>query len=265
MSDGRPEWEVYPDVAQVLRLLAAGLDDILGEELLGLYLTGSLSYGGFDPGSSDIDLLALLQRTITPAQRTSLRALHRHIAAQQPQWAERLEMSYLSRHLLASAAPPAEARPYVNGGQLWDPDPVYGQEWTMNLFVLRERGIALRGPVPSVVFPAVGMAAMRAASLRSLVEEWLPLLDDPTRLHDPHQQAYITLTLCRILHTAREDGVASKRDAAAWVRRTYPQWAQLVRRAEAWQHGQRLDLTDDVLAFARFVIRTTERGIEATA
>lgn len=256
MSARDADPEAYAGVDGVLRLLTAGLDEVLGDQLVGLYLTGSLSYGGFDPGSSDIDLLALLERPITSDQRSSLRTLHEQIASEAPEWATRLEISYLPRHLLDSEEPPAEPRPYVNGGQLWEPDPVYGQEWTMNLLVLRRCGIALRGPVAAEVFPEVDNAAMRAASLRSLHEEWEPLLDDPRPLNDPHQQAYITLTLCRILHTAREDGVASKPDAAAGVKRTYPQWAELVRCAEAWQHGQPLQMTDEVLAFLRFVILT---------
>jgi hypothetical protein len=108
------------------------------------------------------------------------------------------------------------------------------------------------------VFPAVDMAAMRAASLRSLHEEWEPLLADPAPLADPHLQAYVALTLCRILHTAAEDGVASKPEAAAWVTATHPRWAGLVRRAEAWEHGKALYIAEDLLAFLRFALRTAD-------
>ncbi len=245
------------EVDKVLRVLADGLEAIFDAQLVGLYLTGSLSYGGFHPGSSDIDLLAVLQRPVTSEQRTALVGLHDRIAAQQPCWATRLEISYLPIELLASIEPPAQPRPYYNGGRLWDPDPRYGQEWTLNLFALRRCGIALRGPAPADVFPDVSVAAMRAASLRSLREEWEPLLDKPAPLDDPHQQAYMVLTLCRILHTVRHDDVASKRDAAEWVRHAHPQWAQLVRRAEAWEHGRAFGVADELLAFLRFVIAET--------
>ncbi len=253
------------DVGEVLRLLVDGLEAIFAAQLVGLYLTGSLSYGGFHRGSSDIDLLALLQRAVTTEQRTWLIALHERIAAQHPRWATRLEISYLPIELLGSIEPPAQPRAYFNGGRLWDPDPHYGQEWTLNLFVLRRRGIALRGPAPANVFPDVSMAAMRAAALRSLREEWEPLLDEPAPLDDPHQQAYVILTLCRILHTARHDGIASKRDAAAWVRHAHPQWADLVRNAEAWEYGRTLGTADEILAFLRFVTAETQRGAEPTS
>ena len=84
MSARDAETEAYAGVDRVLRLLTAGLDDVLGDQLVALYLTGSLSYGGFDPGSSDIDLLALLERPITSDQRNSLRTLHEQIASEAP-------------------------------------------------------------------------------------------------------------------------------------------------------------------------------------
>ena len=118
----------------------------------------------------------------------------------------------------------------------------------------------LRGPAPAAVFPDASVVAKRAASLRSLHDEWAPLLAEPAPLDDPHQQAYVILTLCRILYTARHDGVASKRDAAAWTRHAHPQWADLVRRAQAWQHGQSLSVVDEILAFLRFVIAETRRA-----
>jgi len=45
----------HKDVNQILHLLKTGLINILGKNLVGLYLTGSLTYGDFNRGSSDID------------------------------------------------------------------------------------------------------------------------------------------------------------------------------------------------------------------
>ncbi len=180
--------------------------------------------------------------------------MHADIAAAWPEWATRIEGSYLPQPLLACAGPPAQGRPYVNGGFLWQPDPAYGQEWVMNLFVLHRCGITLAGRPVTDVIPPISMAAMRAASTRSLHEEWEPLLDDPASTGRPHHQAYITLTLCRILHTAHNDGVASKRDAAAWVADTYGEpWRSLVDRMVRWQHGEELHHQAVIKDFIRFV------------
>jgi len=45
----------YRDIGDLLDFLAAGIKNIFGGDLTGFYLTGSLSYGDFEPRRSDID------------------------------------------------------------------------------------------------------------------------------------------------------------------------------------------------------------------
>jgi hypothetical protein len=100
----------------------------------------------------------------------------------------------------------------------------------------------------------VDTGAVREASLRDLQEEWLPQLDDPGFPPDAHHEAYLTLTLCRILHRAASDEVVSKREAAAWAKeRLGEPWRSLIERAEGWQHGEELHDRDHVRAFLRYV------------
>ena len=47
----------YPEANRVLSALWAGAQGILGDELVGVYLYGSLASGEFDPRTSDVDLL----------------------------------------------------------------------------------------------------------------------------------------------------------------------------------------------------------------
>jgi hypothetical protein len=251
-----PSLAGFPNVLAVIRALQEGIPRVLGDTLVGLYLTGSLSYGGFDPASSDIDFLALCCQRPSAGEIASLSAMHWDIALQIPDWAERIEGGYIWESMLPSLEPPREPRPYINGsGAMWAPEPVYGQEWTMNLFVLHECGVALYGLPAAEVFPQVSQQRMRQASLRSLHEEWEPLLADDSRLDDPHYQAYMTLTLCRILHTQQVDGVASKGDAAQWVKQTYGDAVRrTVERAEQWAVRQPLDMKREVLDLVRFTL-----------
>ena len=165
-----------------------------------------------------------------------------------------MEGSFVTRDMLGHVLPPPIGRPYVNQGAFWDPDPPYGNEWLINLYAIQESGIALYGPEPHDLLPPVRIEDVRDASRRDLFEERLPELDDPGFLPDSHHEAYVTLTLCRILHRQFHDGIASKRVASAWVRDTYGEpWRSLVARAESWQHGETLNSRDDVIAFTRFV------------
>ena len=243
----------HQDINQVLFELTDGLTGLLGDQLIALYLTGSLTYGDFDRGSSDIDFLAILGSSLSDHQRGKLRELHAGIGERHPEWRERIEGSYITRDMLPNILPPANGRPYINQGDFWDPDPPYGNEWLLNLYVLHECGIALAGPDPKALIGAVDIDLVREASRRDLMEDWVPKIDDPDFFEDSHLQAYVTMTLCRILHRATHDGVASKRVASAWVKETYGEpWRSLVEKAEAWSHGEDMGSNAEVRDFIRF-------------
>ena len=65
----------YPDVNEVLNLLSTQLQEIFGDKLIALYLTGSLSYGDFDYGSSDIDFLAVLSKDLTANELLAIKKM----------------------------------------------------------------------------------------------------------------------------------------------------------------------------------------------
>ncbi|MDQ3654527.1 MAG: DUF4111 domain-containing protein [Chloroflexota bacterium] len=246
----------HQDINEILVQLAGGLADILNDRLVGYYLTGSLTYGDFERGSSDIDYLVVMEAPVTTAQRQALVDLHGDVGRQYPEWRERIEGSYVTRDMLPNVRPPAQGRPYINQGAFWAPDPPYGNEWLLNLYVLRECGIALIGPEPRESIGPVTIGDVREASKRDLIEGWLPKADDPTAFADSHLQAYVTLTLCRILHRAAHDGVASKRVASTWVKETYGEpWKSLVERAEHWSHGEEMGSNAEVRDFIRFTAR----------
>lgn len=246
----------YADVNGILARLSDDLCRIFGKRLIGLYLTGSLSYGDFDAASSDIDFIAVLREPMSARDRLDVKAMHDRIGAAYPVWRKRIEGSYVTTEMLASEEPPQQPRPYFNGGALWEQDPHYGQEWIMNGYVLHECAIAVIGADPKTVFRRISHDSYRRASIRSLHEEWKPLLTDASLLRSSHHQAYVTLTVCRILHTAKNEGMASKRAASRWVKRHYGQtWRGLIEKAENWRHGDELDLTGALLDFIRFAVR----------
>jgi predicted nucleotidyltransferase len=55
----------YPEVNAVLQLLLAEVQAVLREQLVGLYVHGSLASGGFQPGRSDIDFLVVTLKAAT--------------------------------------------------------------------------------------------------------------------------------------------------------------------------------------------------------
>src|SRR6476469_2135867 len=84
---------------EIERLLAdvlAGIRNMLGARLVGLYLYGSLATDGFEPGISDVDLLAATEGDVTPADLKRLENMHVGIIGRYPAWDDRIEGVYYS-------------------------------------------------------------------------------------------------------------------------------------------------------------------------
>src|SRR3990172_11921967 len=86
----------FPDINRLLESLLSRMRQILQERLVGVYLYGSLTTGDFDPGSSDIDLLAVTSSDVSGRESGSLRAMHLEFARENPGWEDRVEVAYLS-------------------------------------------------------------------------------------------------------------------------------------------------------------------------
>lgn len=247
----------YSDVDEVLHLLSTGLQSILDRGLVALYLTGSLSYGDFDYRSSDIDFLAVLDGRLTKRSLETVKEMHNRIAQAVPYWAKRLEGSYIPQSWLRSIKRPIGKRPYVNAGTVAMLP--YGNEWLINLYVLYKCGMPLVGPEPEELIYPIDIKDVREASKRNLLEEWEPKATEPEPFKHPdydssHLQAYAILTMCRILHRAKIDNVASKKVASAWVKNNFKQWDSLINEAENWKHGIKLDKQEEAKAFIKFVV-----------
>lgn len=248
----------HEDVNQVIKLLTLGLEELLGSQLAGLYLTGSLTYGDFDKYSSDIDFLAVLSKPLSDQQLEAVKKLHQKIGDYVPFWAKRLEGSYITIEMAKSKDRPKEERPYVNGGKinLYK----YGNEWIINLYALLETGVAIIGPKPAKMFHPVSIEDVREASKQDLLNDWQPLINNPNAFKregydSNHLKAYAVLTMCRILHRAKNNGIASKRVASKWVKETYKAWSQIVTQAEQWQHGKQMGTDEEVRDFIRFTLK----------
>ena len=102
----------YPAVNTLLADLLTRAQAILGNNLAGFYLDGSLALGDFDPASSDVDFLAAVARPLAPETFTALATMHRRVAASGRPFATELEGSYI--HLAALRASPVNLS---NAGQ----------------------------------------------------------------------------------------------------------------------------------------------------
>jgi hypothetical protein len=242
-----------PAINAVLCLWVEGLKRLLGEKIVGLYVSGSLAYGDFVPERSDIDLQAVVAHPLTKEELGSVEELHRQIERDFPQWENRIECSYVPLELLSELTPPATPRPWWGLGKFY-PEAPAGNEWVINHYFLSRYGIALDGPDFNELIPPIDIDRVRRASARDLFEEWLPKIDDAEWLSNCRHQSYLILHLCRILHTVIRGTPSSKRVAGHWVKFAYPQWKSLIEQAEKWAHGDKMKRQADAVAFLRFAV-----------
>ncbi len=124
--------------------------------------------------------------------------------------------------------------------------------WLINKYFLYKYGVTLAGADFKTLTKPVAIADVQKACARDLLREWVSKINDPAYLKDSHQQSYVVLNLCRILHTVTRGKPVSKKDAVAWAKKEYPQWVHLIADAAKWHYGVKMTRQKDVIGFIKF-------------
>ncbi len=243
----------YQDINEVLSSLSQGFADIFTGKLVGVYLFGSLSYGDFNPESSDLDLVTILNNPASQKELELIKQLHIQVGMKNEKWANRLECSYIPADMLQNTLPPKLTRPYFGEGSFY-PEAHYGNEWIINLYLLYKHGIALLGPDFKELVSPIPVIEVQKACIRDLFQEWEPKITDPTWLNNSHYQSYIILNLCRILYTVMCNSMGSKKVSARWVKNGFGEWSNLIQTAENWQYGTEMNLREETIEFIKFIV-----------
>ena len=153
------------EVRAYLGALTAELRSAFGDDLLGVWLIGSAAQAAYEPGTSDIDVLAVTGTRHPEEARRAVGERVRHPALDCP--AVGLEFVVYARPDLVDLADPVRFALNVNGGRGRDdllalgPDDGPGWWSVLDLAEARVVGVPLHGPAPDVVIPAVPAASGR--------------------------------------------------------------------------------------------------------
>jgi predicted nucleotidyltransferase len=204
--------------------LASEIHGVLGDDLVGLYLYGSAVSGGFDPGVSDIDLVAVTSPEADSLDLVGLERMHHTFVGVHPEWSDRLEIVYIGRAALRSFRTSPGSLAVISPGEPFHirDEPV--AEWLQNWYLVRETGICLYGAEAAAVVPQISWSEFVAATVRYADE----LRNRSRAGASGGTLAYSVLTMCRALRTVRTQTHGSKQEAAAWARQQMPEWAWLV-------------------------------------
>ena len=106
----------HAGVNAVLRELLPGLHAILGDQFVGMYLTGSLAAGDFDR-NSDVDFAVVTEDEVGGELFSALDALHRRVATIDSWCATQLDGGYTSRRALRRFDPANAVHAHIDRGR----------------------------------------------------------------------------------------------------------------------------------------------------
>ena len=206
----------------LLRAFVSRSRDILGDNLLGIYLHGSAVMGCFHPAVSDIDLIVLVRHALSETVKRAFMDMTVDLNASAP--AKGIEMSVVQAafcrpfvyptpfelhfsvtHLAWYTENPED---YIRKMKGTDPD------LAAHFTVIRIRGQCLFGLPIRDAFGEVP----RAAYLDSI---WKDICHADEEITD--NTMYLTLNLARVLAFLREGSVLSKKEGGDWALRHLPE------------------------------------------
>lgn len=204
MPDLQPEADYLEELTRRLRR-------VLGDELLGVYASGSFALDDYDRTRSDLDVSAVT-RERTPAETAlEIVATVRHEALPSPARGLEFVLYPLETARAGGVEPGFDLN--LNSGRgldfRADLEPVASEaHWfAIDRSVLAAHGLALAGPPASSVFRSAGRA------------ELLPLLAETLRwfLREGSLSEEAVLNACRAVFYAREGTWTSKHAAGRWA------------------------------------------------
>jgi hypothetical protein len=243
----------YSDVNDMLRLLLEGAQSILGDQIIGLYLYGSLASGDFNPQTSDIDFLVVTAAELPDVLVQGLEAMHVRLWNSGLKWAPMLEGAYVPLKALRCYDPNAAPCPTINEGRFYLDR--QGSDWIIQRCILREHDAVICGPSLQSSIDPVAPDDLRRAVRGVLHEWWQPMLDNSVWIRNREYEGFAVLTMCRALYTVEYGDIVSKPVAGCWARQVLEErWGALVDRAMAWPQEPQPDSLHETLEFIRYAI-----------
>jgi len=245
------------DLRQYLIRIAATLGDVLGDQLTGLYVHGSLATGAYHRDRSDLNLIGVVSRKLSAAQRAAVARTLVALSDARPVLGD-IEVGVVQERYARAFEHPAPYEVHYSSA-LHEPirhsrvdferDEV-SVDLAVQMVETRDRGVTLVGPPPGSLFGAVPWHAYINA-LEADFNRVRPLLME--------KPVYAILNASRILHgtTGKTMSVLNKDEAAVWALQTAPRMYHSVIN-DALQIYRGTKSADDVVFEERDIIALRE-------
>ena len=220
---------VPAQVTELLADLTRHLPVVLGRNLFGFYLYGSLTQKAFNSKRSDVDCIVVTNRDLSETQFRKLSAWLAKASELNP-WFRRLQMTLLTRtKILKENVGDCTYQFGVLYRSGSDGNPII---W-INIL---KSGVVLYGPKPETFVPPITSEILFKALEREVGYLREEICDNPdSQWRDvPYYRVYAILTLCRILYSYNKGTIVSKKVAGKWAIKYLPvRWNKIILQAMA--------------------------------
>ena len=219
------------DYIELLQQFTECAKEVLGTNLVGVYLHGSMAMGCFNPKKSDLDLILVVENSLTDDIKIDF--MEKLIPFDEKAPEKGMELSIVKREFCKPFLYPTPYELHYSRAHLalWKENP---QEYVRRLqgtdkdlaahfTIINRYGKVLYGEEIPAVFGQVPKDDYMDSIWYDVENAAEDILTDPV---------YITLNLCRVLAYLKEDLVLSKKAGGEWGVSTLPEkYRDFVRQA----------------------------------
>lgn len=247
----------------VLDKIVSKSKEILGAELVGIYLHGSMAMGCFHPDKSDIDLIIVIKDDITDNQK--LKFMNEVVELNKAAPSKGIELSIVKEAYCKEFLYPTPFELHFSNGHLqWfidDPagyiSKMYGtdKDLAAHFKIIKEYGIVLCGADIQEVFADVPRENYIDSIWCDIAGAKEEILENPV---------YVILNLCRVLAFLKNDLICSKKQGGEWALQNLPsEFQPLIADAlESYASGNEMKSDEErAHKFADYMLQKIEKNI----
>ena len=211
-----------PDMDYVIESFVSHSRQILGENLVGVYLHGSAVMGCFNPAKSDLDFIVVIAHPMTDETKRAYMDMVLALNVDGP--AKGIEMSIVLREVCKPFVYPTPFELHFSERHIkwYNENPAdYVQKMNgtdkdlaAHFTVIRARGKCLWGAPVSDVFAEVPATDY----MDSL---WEDICDAPEEIEN--NTMYLVLNLARVMAYKKEGLILSKKEGGEWALKNFPE------------------------------------------
>ena len=245
---------------------------LLCNDLIGIYLSGSVALGGYHDGKSDIDFTVILKQPLTEQQISELEIIHQGILKKYPK--NILEGHYITPDVLGKSINETEpVVSYHNGKTAKDLHGINIVTW----FTLKKYGVSVCGlPVRDLHFEAPEEELLKYV-INNVNSYWVQWLSQASKIISKRSIYSLTkppvewcvLGLSRMFYTLSEKDITSKDQVIEYALRHAPkQYERIIKEAQyirtgcgREQYHSRVKRRKDMIQYMDYMIRECNKLI----